>query len=128
MAKHTVTGPTSWEALRVRLELRRLKGERAAVLVVAKELIPHPRLSGGQSVVGRPRFQVRDWRFPGTLCKGLHVIEFGEWFEVHIDRDASRCDLPRQLGSDVLPGLRPLLPAGLVLAAVAVFVKVLRPS
>ena len=58
-----------------------------------KSIATHPREAGALPSIGLPRGQLRDWRFPpDSECRGLHVQEFEDRWEVHQDQVHPDCD------------------------------------
>lgn len=82
------------------------------------EYIPRPEESGlFVRSIGEPKGQVADWRssVPGSV-KGIHVVEFRDRYEVHVDRfDPAKMPISHLLlespGSAILIGALGLLAA-----------------
>ncbi len=52
---------------------------------VAKSQLPHPRAVGMKPSVGMPLGQVADYRYALESNAGLHVRDFGHYWEAHLD-------------------------------------------
>jgi hypothetical protein len=66
--------------------------EPGQFVVVPRSAIAHPRDVGALEATGAPRGQSSDWRFPPAPdCTGLHVEEFGELWEAHVDAVHPKC-------------------------------------
>lgn len=60
---------------------------------IPKHGVPHPRGAGAVPSLGLPVGQLRDWRFPPDhCCRGLHVHEYSDRWEGHLDRVHPNCD------------------------------------
>ncbi|WP_170136164.1 hypothetical protein [Nannocystis exedens] len=60
---------------------------------LARASIVHPHMEGAVRSLGWPRGQIADWRFPPTPgCRGLHVHEYADRWEAHVDRVHPACD------------------------------------
>jgi len=69
-----------------------------------KRSLPHPRDAGARVSAGIPRGQIEDYRFPPEDdCGGLHVQEFDDRWEAHIDGVHPACDAVDHLRVDA-PG------------------------
>lgn len=78
-----------------------LQQPAGAVVRVTKGALPDPRLHGATPSVGWPAGQSADFRFaPDAACRGLHVHEFPDRWEAHIDRVHPDCDLVEHLRQD----------------------------
>ena len=73
-------------------------------LRIRKSLVEHPRDAGLRPSIGLPAGQRADYRLalqPG--CSGIHVQDFGEHYEVHLDQKDPGCDAIGHLQQDA-PG------------------------
>jgi len=71
---------------------------------IEKAGLPHPRDAGARVSVGIPRGQIADFRFPPDhRCRGLHVQDFGDHWQVHVDEVHPACDVLDHLRVDA-PG------------------------
>jgi len=93
------------------------------VIRVSRGLIAHPKAAGAARSVGVPRGQRfgGDWRWRLPDCSGLHVQDFGDHWEAHIDQVAPSCDLGGHLRADA-PGVVVAMVVGGVVAAGAAVV------
>lgn len=87
----------SWNAVYSHL----LHQPAGTVVPIAKTALADPRLCGAEVSVGWPSGQSADYRFPpDATCQGLHVHEFADRWEVHLDRVHPSCDLLEHLRQD----------------------------
>lgn len=78
-----------WMDVRLMLE----REPAGAWIRLARASIVHPSMEGAVRSRGWPRGQVADWRFPPTpVCRGLHVHEYADRWEAHLDRVHPDCD------------------------------------
>jgi hypothetical protein len=78
-----------------------LQQPSGAVFRVAKWALPDPRAHGAVPSIGWPAGQSADLRFPpDAACRGLHVHEFVDRWEAHLDRVHPDCDLVEHLRRD----------------------------
>lgn len=85
------------------------------IVSLPKWPIPHPLHAGAVEHVGLPRGQSADYRWKLRDCRGLHVQDFGDHWEAHIDLVDPRCDLVGHIEKDVPPAVI----VSIVVAAVA---------
>jgi len=101
---------TSWAEVEEQLASRPL----GTILTIPRTAIEAPSVAGATVAVGLPRGELRGWRFPPTVtCRGLHVHEFAEHYEAHLDAVHPACDLLAHARADAPE----LLVLGLVGAA-----------
>jgi len=71
------------------------------VIVLMRDALPDPRALGALVSIGLPCGQQADLRFaPDASCRGLHVQEFTDRWEAHLDQVHPKCDLLRHLQRD----------------------------
>jgi hypothetical protein len=71
------------------------------VLRVQKHQVEHPNAAGLATSIGFPFGQRADFRFRYSDCTGLHVRDFGPYYEAYVDRANQDVDLTEQLLTDV---------------------------
>lgn len=98
-----------WRMVRAQLESH----APGTILRVPKTAAPSPREAGADLSVGWPVGQQGDFRFgPESDCRGLHVREFEDRWEAHLDAVHPACSVLDHMVRDA--------PDGLVLGGVAV--------
>lgn len=81
-----------------------LKQEQpGTVLRIPKWQIEHPSTGGLTPSLGLPVGQRADFRLRYSDCRGLHVHDFGEHYEIHLDEVHPECGLVEHLRRDA-PG------------------------
>jgi hypothetical protein len=73
------------------------------VLRVPKHLVEHPRAGGLMPSTGLPLGQSADFRLRYQDCRGLHIRDFGTYYEAHLDQVHPDCGLVDHLRQDA-PG------------------------
>lgn len=94
------------------------------VLRVPCDAIAHPKAMGASRSVGVPRGQRLggDWRWRLRDCAGLHVQDFGDHWEAHVDHVAPSCDLGGHLRADAPGVIVAMVVGGVVAVGLAVAV------
>ena len=69
-------------------------------LRITKSWMEHPVDGGLRHGVGLPVGQVADYRLRLPDCRGLHVQDFGEHYEAHLDQTDPACDAMQHLAQD----------------------------
>jgi len=69
--------------------------------VVSRYDVVHPsRVHGFERSSGFPKGQFTDWRYTFPNCLDLHVREFSDRYEVHLDEVAPSCDVVEHVRVD----------------------------
>lgn len=73
-------------------------------LLLAKGVLPHPKAAGMRPSAGLPEGQIADYRHRFTDGSGLHVQDFGDHYEAHLDKVHPETDFLQHLREDA-PGV-----------------------
>ena len=90
----------TWPGVTEELDSRRCK-EAHATVTVPKNQIEHPGHTGALRSGGLPAGQMADWRWPARPDgSGVHVLEFPDRWEAHLDRVHPSVDFIEHLATD----------------------------
>ncbi len=78
---------SAWNAIRDELRL----GEKGQVLHVPIDRVEHPLDVGMETAIGLWKGQRADYRWSQDNCTCLHVHDFGNHYEVHLDEVDPDC-------------------------------------
>ncbi len=81
-------------------------GEPGMEIALPLDELELPTDAGMTRSVGLPKGQLKDWRSETMPDgSGLHVLEFVDHYEVHIDRVDPHANLPGHVVQDVVPAM-----------------------